>query len=143
MYQTVQPTAVDLMQNKKVKKKNNKNKNENDRNSGKWQKLKMLREGSKHCNRSVPHKLKHFRRSDQLQKRLSPNTNMSRFSLNAQHLSSDSSVSWKLGAKFKDVRIYGSTCHHGVRPCFSLRHAEFSPCSMAPNKGTRRDQVAC
>ena len=50
MYQTVQPTAVDLMQNKKVKKKN-----ENDKNSGKRQKLKMLREGSKHCNRSVPH----------------------------------------------------------------------------------------
>ena len=66
---------------------------------------------------------------------------MSRFSLNAQQLSSNSSVSWKLGAKFKDVRIYGSTSHHGVRPCFSLQHAEFSP-RLELNNGTR-DQVAC
>ena len=38
--------------------------------------------------------IKHVRRSDQLQKKLSPNTNMSRFSLKAQQLFSDSSVSW-------------------------------------------------
>ena len=96
----------------------------------------MLRERSKH-NRSVPYELKHVRRSDQLQKKLTQTC----LSLNAQQLSSDSSVSWKLEAKVKDVRIYGSTCHHGVRPCFSLQHAEFSPC-LAPNKGTR-DQFAC
>ena len=102
----------------------------------------MLGERSKHFNRLVPHKLKHVRRSDQLQQKLSSNTNMSRFSLKAQPLSSDSSVSWKRGAKVtEDVWIYGSTCHHGVRPCFSLQHAEFSPC-LAPNKGSR-DQFAC
>ena len=76
----------------------------------------MLRERSKHCNRSVPHKLKHVRRSDQLQKKLSPNTNMSRFSLNAQQLSSDSSVSWKLGPELRS-KMSGFTVRLATMVC--------------------------
>ena len=76
----------------------------------------MLRERSKHCNRSVPHKLKHVRKSDQLQKKLSPNTNMSRFSLNAQQLSSESSVSWKLGPELRS-KMSGFTVRLATMVC--------------------------